>query len=224
VSLVGLRAVALAAALVLAVLSRGDVFVLAGLLAVGAWRPLPAVAIASALAASAWRWGSTSLEDIAGAQAVLGPAGWVDPPSAAVGSWLGAAAIVLACSAPPGRWGRVVAALAAGAAAAAVVAGPAPGGALWARAVVGALAALAAHLVSGLRGGGGRRAAALDGLAIASGAGALALVGLDAPAWEGGFDAAALREGVLVATAAGLIVATAGGVGAARRSPGDHPR
>ncbi|MFL6204248.1 MAG: hypothetical protein ACJ739_02775, partial [Acidimicrobiales bacterium] len=94
--LVALRAAALVAALVLALLSRGDVIVLAALLAVGAWSPLPAIAVVTALLAAAWRWSSTALEDIAGAQAVLGPAGVVDPPTHAAAAWLGAVAIVLA--------------------------------------------------------------------------------------------------------------------------------
>ena len=69
---------------------------LAALLALAAWRPLPAVAIVTALVATAWRWSSTALEDIAGAQAVLGPAGVVDPPAAAAAAWLGAVAVLLA--------------------------------------------------------------------------------------------------------------------------------
>lgn len=90
-----LRAAAAVAALVLAVLSRGDALVLAALLVVAAGRA-PALAVVPALAASSWRWGSTSLEALAGGQAVLGPAGWVEPPSAAASAWLAALAIVLA--------------------------------------------------------------------------------------------------------------------------------
>lgn len=98
-----LRTAASVAAAVLAVLSRGDVIVLAALLALAAWR-LPAVAAAvPALLATAWRWGSTSLEALAGAQAVIGPAGWTGPTPAAVSSWLAAAALVLAV---PGRQPR----------------------------------------------------------------------------------------------------------------------
>ena len=113
-SLVALRAAALAAALVLALLSRGDVIVLTGLLAAAAWRPLllaaaawrplPALAVVSAVAATAWRWSSTALEDIAGAQAVLGPAGLVDPPASAVAAWVGAVAVVLATPDLVGPW------------------------------------------------------------------------------------------------------------------------
>lgn len=79
-----IRLGAAAAALLLAVLSRGDVLVLAAMLALLTWRPLPVVALVPALVAGGWRWGSTSLEAISGAQAVLGPAGTVGPTAAAV--------------------------------------------------------------------------------------------------------------------------------------------
>jgi hypothetical protein len=88
------RTGAAAAALLLAVLSRGDVLVLGALLAVVAWR-LPALALVPALVAAGWRFGSTSLEALAGAQAVLGPAGLVDPVRGAVASWCAAVAVVL---------------------------------------------------------------------------------------------------------------------------------
>ena len=93
-----LRTAAAAAALVLAVTSRGDALGLAVLLAVVAWRPVAAAAVGLALVATSWRWGSTSLEAIAGAQTVLGPAGVVEPTSAAAASWLAAGAIVLAAA------------------------------------------------------------------------------------------------------------------------------
>jgi hypothetical protein len=79
----------------LAVLSRGDALVVATLLALAAWRPLPVAALGAALVASSWRWGSTSLEALAGAQAVLGPAGWVGPTAAALSSWLAGVAVLL---------------------------------------------------------------------------------------------------------------------------------
>ncbi len=97
------RIAASAAALLLAVLSRGDAFVLAALLTLAAWH-LPALpAVLAALLATSWRWGSTSLEAWAGAQAVLGPAGVVGPGRAAAGAWCAAAALVLAA---PRRMGR----------------------------------------------------------------------------------------------------------------------
>ena len=92
------RSAAAVAALVLAILSRGDALVLGALLVVVAWH-LPALAVIPALLAASWRWGSTSLDALAGAQAVLGPAGFVGPTAAAAGSWLAAVANVL--SPPP---------------------------------------------------------------------------------------------------------------------------
>jgi hypothetical protein len=224
VGLVGLRAAALTAALLLAALSRGDVIVLAALLAVGAWRPLPAMAIAASLVATAWRWSSTALEDIAGAQAVLGPAGIVDPPPSAVAAWLGAFAIVLATPdvvAAAGRdaMGRLprpvpvalswLPPLAAGATAALVLAGPAPGGSVWVR-VVATIAgtALAAWLV--------RRPAApehrqlLERAAAGLGLASLVAVAIDAPGLDEVLDIDALVEGAVLAVAAGTLACAAG--------------
>jgi hypothetical protein len=167
----------------LAVLSRGDVLVLAPLLAITAWRPQALAALLPALLASGWRWGSTSLEAVAGAQAVLGPAGFVGSFPDAASAWLAAIAIVLvapevrpaqadaarssrsaaepqarrAWSSPPAtraaRAAQLLVAAAAGTAAAAVVAGPAPGGALWARVVGALLATVAALAVASARRG-----------------------------------------------------------------------
>jgi len=219
---VGVRSAVLAAALVLALLSRGDVLVLAALLAVGAWRPLPAVAIASALAASAWRWSSTALEDAAGAQAVLGPAGLVDPATAATAAWLGALALVLATpdlrrawagdEVPGGRLGEAVLgwlpALAFAASGAVVVAGPGPGGDLWARAVAVAAGALLARQVPRLL---QRSRRLVEGTAALLGVASLGLVGLDAGAPDGAaFDAGALAQGVLLAVATGALAWAAG--------------
>ena len=228
-SLAGLRAAALAAALVLALLSRGDVIVLAALLAVGAWRPLPAVAVVTALAASAWRWSSTALEDIAGAQAVLGPSGVVDPPSAAAAAWMAGLAIVLATpnlleawlfekaeaggiSRDDPRWVTRTLSwlppLASGASAAVVVAGPAPGGDVWARALAAIAGVALAVLVAGRRRVLDRHLV-LDGLAAALGVGALVAVGIDAPPLGDAFDPSALVEGVVVGLAVGVLVVAA---------------
>lgn len=95
------RTGAAVAALVLAVLSRGDALVLGVLLVVATWRLL-ALAVLPALVASSWRWGSTSLDALAGAQAVLGPAGFVGPATAATASWLAAIAILLSVPAEVG--------------------------------------------------------------------------------------------------------------------------
>jgi hypothetical protein len=92
----GVRWAAGWAVIVLAVLSRGDVLVLAALLALVSWRPSSAVALVAALLATGWRWGSTALEAVSGAQAVLGPAGWVGSGRVAASSWLAALAIVAA--------------------------------------------------------------------------------------------------------------------------------
>src|SRR5436190_13971425 len=91
-----LRVAALGAAFVLAVVSRGDVVVLAALLGLGVGRPASALATAGALGATLVRWGSPSLEAIAGAQAVLGPAGWTGSNAAVAAAWLAGAALVLA--------------------------------------------------------------------------------------------------------------------------------
>ena len=99
-----LRTAAAAAAVVLAVLSRGDVLVLGALLVVVAWR-LPALAVLPALVAASWRWGSTSLDALAGAQAVLGPAGFVGPTTAAAASWLAAVAILVSSAPAPAHVG-----------------------------------------------------------------------------------------------------------------------
>jgi len=229
VSWVGLRAAATAAALLLAALSRGDALVLAALLALAAWRPLPAAAIVTALAATAWRWSSAALEDIAGAQAVLGPAGVVEPPSAAAAAWLGAIAVLLATpdlplaleAEPGGRVARGaiwwLPVLAHAATAAVIVAGPSVGGEVWTRLVAvavgcGLVAARRRWVPSSRRG-------LVEGAAAGAGVVSLLLVGLDAPALDGVVDAGTTVEGVVIALAAGLLAwATAASVVHLRRS------
>lgn len=197
-----LRGAAVAAALVLAVTSRGDALVLAAALGVAAWRPASAVAVGAALVATSWRWGSSSLEDVAGAQAVLGPAGWVGPTLAAVGSWLAAAALLMATPGFPARGPRAMGAAASGAAAAVVVAGPAPGGDLWVRVVAGVLGSAVAYAAGSLRGRGARARVALDATAVVAAVAALVAVGREAGAWAGTLSVGAAREGVAVAAAA----------------------
>lgn len=115
-------AVALAAgAGAMALTSSGDALalgVLLGLLAadVVVWGGASLVALASLA-----RWGSTSLRAIGGAQAVLGPAGLVGVTAAALSSWLGGAALVVAS--PP----NAISAVAFGLAGSALVAGPVTG-------------------------------------------------------------------------------------------------
>ncbi|HEX4866531.1 MAG TPA: hypothetical protein VFV32_02790 [Acidimicrobiales bacterium] len=221
------RLAAASAALVLALTSQGDALVLGLLLAVTAWRPLAALAIGLALGAVSWRWGSTALEAWAGGQAVLGPAGWLEPARTAAGAWLAAGALVLVAPVP--GWRTVVSDLAGGhrvatveparrsaaatavtvalgLAAADVVAGPALGDRWWIRvlgAVLGPLAALAARSLR--RRVGGR----LDVVALAAAAGALVAVTGEAPAWSGSFDGAAAGQGLVVALAVSVLSATA---------------
>jgi hypothetical protein len=209
VSSTAVRTAAAAAALVLAGLSRGDALVLAGLLALAAWRPLPAAAGAAALAATAWRWSSASLEDIAGAQAVLGPAGWVGPGLSAAGAWLGALALLAATPVLPARAARLVAAIATGAAAAVVVVGPAPGGAVWARVVATVVGSAVALVVAQQRSRGDRAARMLDAFALLTGVSALLAIGQDAGTWAGILSASAVREGSAVAVAAAAVVLVA---------------
>jgi hypothetical protein len=103
-----------------AAVAHGPVAVLAVLLAVVLWSPVGAAVAGLALWSVVLRWGSGWLVAVTGAQAVLGPAGVVGPPSAAASSWLAAAALVVAV---PGS--SLLAALAVGAGAGVVVAGPA---------------------------------------------------------------------------------------------------
>ena len=150
-----LRAVCLAAAFVLAVTSRGDVVVLAAMLGLGIGRPASALASAGALAATLVRWGSPSLNAIAGAQAVLGPAGWTGSIAAVASAWLAAGALVLA-SRPRRRtstWSSVLASAPFAVAAAVVVVGPSAGGAVGLRAAGSVVAVVLAVVASRWRRG-----------------------------------------------------------------------
>ena len=205
----GVRAAALAAALVLAVLSRGDVVVLAAMLAVGARGPLRVVGVVAALKATAWRWGSASLEHIAAAQSVLGPAGLVDPPSAAASAWLAAVAIVLATPTlpPPNtsvrgdRWVRHgvrwLPRAAFAAAAVAVVAGPSARDDVWIRGLAFVVALVAIVLL--------QRVAPLARSvgAVVGGGGSLVAAAGDTPSLTGIIDGGAFVDGVVLAAAVG---------------------
>ena len=201
-----LRTGAAVAALVLAVLSRGDAVVLAGALAVVAWRPA-GLALIPAVVAGSWRWGSTSLEAVAGAQAVLGSAVTVGPTSAAVASGLAGAAVLLTAAQPAGDDAPppFLTAAAVGASVAVVAAGPAPGGDLWQRVLVALVAGVAAIAVGRMR-VGARRGVGLDGLGAVAAIGALVAASLDAPGWSGTVDDAAVAEGLVVAAAAVALV------------------
>jgi hypothetical protein len=115
--------------------STGDVLavgVALGLLAADAVTGSTAVLAGLATVA---RWSSSSVGALAGAQAVVGAAGWTGPWPSVLSSWVAALALVLVC--PRGRG----AAVAFGVVAAALVAGPAVGGSLGSLAVrVGASA------------------------------------------------------------------------------------
>lgn len=161
-----LRLSAAGAAVVLAVSSTGHIAVLAVLLAVLVAQPAAVGAVLLAGIAVLERWGTPSLDAVAGAQSVLGPGGIVGPEAAAASAWFAALALVLAAPRlagddagpageragrrlPPG--GALVGALALGAAAAAAVAGPdfETGGLLRLGATAGAV--LVAAVVSSLR-------------------------------------------------------------------------
>jgi hypothetical protein len=113
-----LRLGAAAAAGALALLSSGEMVVLVVLLGVAGGHLWTAAVATVAALALALRWGTTSLDAIAGAQSVLGPGGLVGSPAAAACVWCGGLALLLAS---PRDW----TAPAFGLAAALVVAGPA---------------------------------------------------------------------------------------------------
>jgi hypothetical protein len=183
--------------------SVGDVVVLAALLALAAPELAPVIAAGLVAASVTLRFGSSSLTALAGAQAVLGPAGVVGPASATASGWLGALGLVVA--APPG-W----AAVAFGLGAAAVVAGPAPrtAGDLVVRSAASLLAV-------GLAVGAARwlpRWAAWLGAAAAAGSAAL-VAGrwrtVEGPAWG------SAERGLSVAVATGLLVIVGSSLAAA---------
>ena len=157
-----------AAAATVALSSTGDVVLLAVLLGVATGELVAAAAAALACLSFALRWGVTSLEGIAGAQAVLGPGGIVGPELGAISSWCAAAALVLVS---PRDWR----AAAFGLAAAISVTGPAAATAADVAVRAGAsLVAVAVAVAVGrfLPPAVGRPA----GLALAAGAGVLAVV------------------------------------------------
>ena len=111
---------------------------LAVLLAVADLAAAPLFVVGAAGALALERFGSAGLADIAGAQSVLGGAGWHGPASAVVASWVLAAALVLVCRRPGP-------AAVCGAVAGLLVAGPA---------LAGGLDDAALHLVALSVGGG----------------------------------------------------------------------
>ncbi len=133
------------------------------------------------------RWGSPSLEAVAGAQSVLGPGGLVGPASAAASAWLAAVALVLASphvgdrNAGDGGTARsrrrpsaaaVLVALAMGSAAALVVAGPSFSDDLPIRLGATAVAVAVSAVVSSQRAQLVTAGAALAAAVVAAGLGA----------------------------------------------------
>jgi hypothetical protein len=164
-----------AGAVALGVSSRGDALVLAVLLAVLAERPARVLGALGALVGSCVRWGTTTLGAIAGAQAVLGPAGWTGSTLAVSSAWAGAVGLVAATPRPlKVSAGDLVAAAPFGVAAAAVVAGSGPGGPLAVRVLAALVAVALGATVSRLR----RQPAAAaiaDGVALLGGIAAVVL-------------------------------------------------
>lgn len=109
---------AAAAATLLALTATGDTVLLAFLLGLVAMSALVGGVAAGVAAAVILRWGTSSLEAVSGAQAVLGPAVLVGSPLEIASAVLAALALVLIC--PPG-----LAAVPFGAAAALLAVGPA---------------------------------------------------------------------------------------------------
>jgi hypothetical protein len=193
-----------AAALVLAVTSRGELLVLVALLAPaarGRGVVVPALGLAAAAIASSARWGTTSLDALAGAQAVLGPAGGVGPVWGAAASWLAAATILLV----GGRGPHAVRWLATGAAVAAVLAGPAPGGQVPVRVAVAMGAAAAAWALAALRAAGERTDRRLGWLAGGTGGAALVAVLVAGIAGAPDLDRGLLGQGLAIAAAAAAV-------------------
>lgn len=158
---------AVAGAVALALSSSGEVVLLAVLLGIAAGEVLAGAVAVLATGSVAIRWGTTSLDAIAGAQSVLGPGVAVGPAAAAASTWCAAAALVLAGAR---GWRAVAFGLTGGL----VVAGPAAGSA-----DLVAMRAAAAVAGVGLAVVAGRRAppvARLAALALAAGAVVLALV------------------------------------------------
>jgi hypothetical protein len=213
----GLRLGLAAAALVLAVASRGDAFVLLALAAALSTRPTAVAALALAAVGASWRWGASALVAWSSDQAVLGPAGFVGPAWAAAACWLAAVAVLLAVAHPAAGVLRRDArpftvldqaqSLVAGVVAGLIVAGPAPGGNLAARVGVAVVAAALAITLNAARAAWRRFDAVCAIAAVVAGAGSVAAASVDGPAWEGTVAAAPIRDAVVLTVAAVAVVA-----------------
>jgi len=134
----------------MALASRGDLVVVAVLLAVLTGDRRRAVGVAAACGAVLVRWGSSSLGAVAGAQAALGPAGWTGRTAAVASAWLAATALVLAVRDRRDALEAFAVAAAFAVTAADVAVGAAPGGALAARIAASVVAFGAAVAVARL--------------------------------------------------------------------------
>jgi hypothetical protein len=119
----------------------GDILLLGALLAILAVDLVAGAGVALAAASVLVRWGSSSLDALAGNQAVLGAAGWSGPAAAAASAWCAAGAMIAASP------GGLVPSAAFGLAAANVVAGPGFGGDVVVRVAASAVGVAAAWAV-----------------------------------------------------------------------------
>ncbi len=147
----GTREAVVVAAIALAVLagsSTGSLViaaVLVGIATADRWR---GAAVLLACLAVSLRFGTTTFDDVAGIQSVLGPAVVVGPPVAAASAWCAGAAVLLAARVPPVLAGEALplrwcGPVAIGLFSAALVAGPGPDD-LWMRVGASAVAVVAA--------------------------------------------------------------------------------
>lgn len=119
----------------MALSSTGDLVLLAVLVGLAGYDLASGGVAVVAVASGVIRWGTTSLASLAGAQAVVGAAGWTGSAAEVASSWLAAGALVVACPGPgphrPGDGpetsfvGGIAPAVACGAVAAQLVAGAA---------------------------------------------------------------------------------------------------
>lgn len=91
-----LRLIAATSAVVLALSSKGDITILVTLLAFVSHERKSTLGILAVGASVVFRYGTSSLEALAGAQSVLGPAGLVGPTGLALSAWLGSLCLLCA--------------------------------------------------------------------------------------------------------------------------------
>lgn len=160
---VAARLAAAAAAAVLALTSTGSAVVAAVALGVALAERTSALAVGLVVVAASLRWGSSTFDEWAGVQSVLGTGIEIGPVSGAVSAWLCMVALVLVAGSVPGAAGvggaldRAVPALALGALAAAVAVGPGPDGDLWMRVVATLVVSVLAFVVASGRWSGPAR-------------------------------------------------------------------